>query len=262
MATTPERPARAASDGFGARPPRLLRRSMAERIAADLRGAILTGEIPPGSKLNQLKLAEELHVSTTPVREALRLLESQGLVRIDTYAGAAVPVPTMEDLASLYRIRLALCPLVAQCVVSRATEEQLDRARLANRDLETARDNAAWIEANRQLHTILDEAIDDRRLAQLWRELSALSTIYVTLSLPYRADARQGAHDEHVRLIEAYREGDAVTIEQVLVEHLTHTYDGCREAMAAASDGHRGTVHDAPAGRGPITSEGRKVETT
>jgi DNA-binding GntR family transcriptional regulator len=235
---------------------------MAERIAADLRRAILTGEIPPGSKLNQLKLAEELNVSTTPVREALRLLESQGLVRIDTYSGATVPVPSLADLASLYRIRLALCPLVAQSVVSRATAEQLERARLANRSLEAAGDNGAWIEANQQLHAILDEAIEDRHLSQLWRELSALSTIYVTLSLPYRADARRGAHDEHVRLIEAYGQGDAVRIEQALVEHLTHTYEGCRDAMAAVPDGHTASDLEGAADTRLIAAGERRMETT
>lgn len=215
------------------RPP--LRRSMAEQIAADLRHAILTGEIGPGTKLNQLRLAEELDVSTTPVREALRLLASQGLVRIDSYSGATVPTPTPADLTSLYRIRLALCPLVAQSVALRATDDQLDRARVANRDFAVGSDNSAWLEANQRLHTTLDEAIGDRRLSQLWRELSAVSAIYVALSIPYRADARRGAHDEHERLIEAYQQSDAVSIEQLLVEHLTHTYEGCRDAMTATT---------------------------
>lgn len=232
----------AGEDSRGSARRAALRRSMAQNIAANLRTGILTGEVPAGARLNQVKLAEDLHVSTTPVREALRLLEAQGLVHIDTYTGATVPIPSIDDLASIYRIRLALCPLVAQSAVLRATEEQLERARAANRELAAARDNAGWLEANQTLHAALDEAIADRRLAQLWRGLSAVSGIYVNLSLPYRTAARRGAHDEHARLIEVYEQGDEVSIEQALVDHLTHTYEGCQEAMRAL--GEQGPVAD------------------
>jgi DNA-binding GntR family transcriptional regulator len=209
---------------------------MAQQIASDLRSAILKGEIPAGAKLNQLGLAEKFEVSTTPVREALRLLEAQGLVRIDTYSGAAVPVPILDDLMSLYRIRLALCPLVAESVELRATPEQLAQANEANQQLAAARDDGEWLEANQRLHGALDEAIGDQRLAQLWRHLSAVSAIYVSLSLSHRTAARQGAHDEHARLIEAYANGDAASIEEALVEHLTNTFEGCPLAMKHRPD--------------------------
>ncbi len=209
---------------------------MAQEIASDLRSAILKGEIPAGAKLNQLRLAEQFEVSTTPVREALRLLEAQGLVRIDTYSGAIVPVPALDDLMSLYRIRLALCPLVAESVVLRATPEQLARAKAANRQLVATNDDSAWLEANQRLHSALDEATSDRRLAQLWHHLSAASAIYVNLSLPHRTAARQGAHNEHTRLIEAYAKGDAASIEEALVEHLTNTYEGCKLALEHRPD--------------------------
>jgi DNA-binding GntR family transcriptional regulator len=210
---------------------RNLRRSMAQHIAADVRNAILTGQIPAGTKLNQLKLAERLEVSTTPIREALRLLEAQGLVQIDPYTGATVPVPTLDDLTSLYQIRLALCPLVARSVVGRATEEQLARAHEANQQLAEAVDDSGWLEANQALHAALDEAIGDSRLAQLWQELSTVSAIYVKLSLPHRSAAREGAHVEHLHLIESYANGDAKRVSACLIEHLTNTYEGCERAM-------------------------------
>lgn len=204
---------------------------MAQHIASDLRAAILAGKIRPGTKLNQLKIAGKLEVSTTPVREALRLLEAQGLVRIDTYSGAVVPEPTLGDLMSLYKIRLALCPLVAESVMLRASPNQLARAREANEQLAAARDASQWLEANQYLHAALDEAIGDKRLAQLWRELGAVSSLYVNLSLAYRDDAQQGAYAEHARLIEAYEKGDAISITETLTEHLANTYEGCRVAL-------------------------------
>jgi DNA-binding GntR family transcriptional regulator len=224
---------------------------MAQHIAAEVRNAILTGQIAPGAKLNQTQLAEQLRVSTTPVREALRLLEAQGLVRIDTYSGATVPVPTLADLMSLYRIRLALCPLVAESVVLRATDDQLERARKANRQLASTKDSAGWLEANQHVHAALDDAISDRRLAQLWRELAAVSSMYVHLSLGHRADAHRGAVEEHGRLIDAFAHGDVREIEEALVEHLRNTYEGCRLAMsesgkANSNDGDDSELEGAP----------------
>jgi DNA-binding GntR family transcriptional regulator len=213
-----------------------LRRSMAQEIASDLRNAILRGDIPAGAKLNQLRLAEQFEVSTTPVREALRLLEAQGLVRIDTYSGATVPVSTIDDLTNLYRIRLALCALVAESVVLRATPEQIAQANTANRELAAATDDSAFLEANQRLHSALDEAIGDPRLAQLWRHLSVVSAIYVKLSLPHRSAAQQGVYNEHARLIDAYANRDAAGIEAALVDHLTNTYEGCLLAMKQQAD--------------------------
>lgn len=210
-----------------------LKRGLSQQIAANLRSAILSGEIEPGAKLNQSKVAEQLEVSTTPVREAFRILEAQGLVEIDTYAGASVTIPTLQDLTSLYQIRFALCPLVTQCVVQHITKNQLTRAREINEQLVTANDK---VEVNQLFHATLDEVIPEQRLRQIWGHLSVVSAIYVNLSSPYRLAAHEGAHDEHVRMVDAYEKGNAALAQRMLIEHLQSTYEGCRLAMSNRCD--------------------------
>jgi DNA-binding GntR family transcriptional regulator len=204
---------------------------MAQEIAAEIKDAILTGRTPAGTKLNQLMLAKQFQVSTTPIREALRALEAQGLVKIDSYTGASVLSPTLEDMTSLYNIRLALCPLVAESVVGRLTQQQLIRAAEANERLVAVDEGSDWLEANRDFHAALDETIGDSRLATLWEELGTVSMIYVNMSLPYREAAQQGAYSEHVSLLEAYTSGGIARVSFLLAEHLTNTFNGCKMAM-------------------------------
>lgn len=208
-----------------------LRRSMGQKIATEIKDAILTGRTPAGTKLNQLKLAEQFQVSTTPIREALRVLEAQGLVQIDSYTGASVLRPTLDDMTSLYNIRLALCPLVAEGAFDRITQQQLNRAEEANERLVAVDEGSDWLEANRVFHAALDETIGDLRLATLWKELGIVSTIYVNMSLPFREAAQQGAYSEHVSLLEAYASADVARVSSLLAEHLTNTFNGCKMAM-------------------------------
>ena len=222
---------------------------MAQKIAAEIKDAVLTGEIPAGTKLNQLKLAEQFEVSTTPIREALRALEAQGLVRIDSFTGASVPVPTLDDMASLYQIRLALCPLVSQSAAGRLTPEQLIRAEEANERLVAVEGGSEWVEANRDFHAALEETIEDSRLAALWQELSTVSTIYVSLSLSHRAEAQQGAHREHASLLDAYASGDVARVNFLLAEHLTNTFEGCKMAMMSRLEQNSEAAERSPQSR-------------
>jgi len=209
---------------------------MGEKIAAEIKGAILTGRTPAGTKLNQQQLAEQFEVSTTPIREALRTLEAQGLVQIDSYTGASVFTPTLDDMTSLYNIRLALCSLVAKGVVGRITQQQFNRAQEANERLAAVDEGSDWLEANRAFHAALDEAIEDSRLGTLWKELGIVSMIYVNMSLPFRPAAQHGAYREHVSLLEAYAKADVARVSSLLAEHLTNTFNGCKMAMANLQD--------------------------
>jgi|GEM_PF-3707275 len=204
---------------------------MGQKIAVEIKDAILAGRTPAGTKLNQLQLAEQFQVSTTPIREALRALEAQGLVQIDSYTGASVLIPTLDDMTSLYNIRLALCPLVAESVVGRTTQQQLYRAEEANERLVAVHEGKDWLENNRDFHAALDETIGDSRLGTLWKELGIVSTIYVNMSLPFRPAAQHGAYSEHVSLLEAYASADIARVSSLLAEHLTNTFNGCKMAL-------------------------------
>ena len=78
--------------------PILTKLTIAEQIANALRQEIVIGQLPAGTRLRQVEIAQRFGVSTTPVREAFGLLQSEGLVQIDTHRGVTVFLPTVQDL--------------------------------------------------------------------------------------------------------------------------------------------------------------------
>ncbi|HEV2661690.1 MAG TPA: GntR family transcriptional regulator, partial [Ktedonobacteraceae bacterium] len=97
-----------ASPGKGNTSTPLTKLTIAEQIAAALRKEITTGHLAAGTHLPQVEIAQRFGVSTTPVREAFGLLQSEGLVQIDTHRGVTVFLPTVQDLVEHYEIRMAL----------------------------------------------------------------------------------------------------------------------------------------------------------
>src|SRR5688572_25568264 len=98
-------------------------RELADKIAA----AICSGDYPPGSRLPQETLAERFGVSRTPIREALRLLEARGVLRLIPNQGAVVRVPAPRDIREAYQVRAELEGLAAELAAEWITEGQIER---------------------------------------------------------------------------------------------------------------------------------------
>src|SRR6188472_2587582 len=94
-------------------------RTVAGQVAEHLKAEILAGERAPGSRLPQVEIARKLGVSTTPVREALAMLQREGLVRLHPQRGAVVFLPSVDDLSEHYEIRAALESLAAAKAAAR-----------------------------------------------------------------------------------------------------------------------------------------------
>src|SRR5579863_514155 len=103
-----------AQAGEGSAHTTLTKLTIAEQVAAALREEIATGQLAAGTRLRQVEIAQRFGVSTTPVREAFGLLQSDGLVQIDTHRGVTVFLPTIQDLIEHYEIRMALEMLAAE----------------------------------------------------------------------------------------------------------------------------------------------------
>ena len=145
----------------------------ADEIALVLENAIISGTLLPGTVLRQEQLSEELGVSRTPVREALRQLAALGLVTFEANRGARVRSVPREELHETFVIRAELEGLAAQLATPLVTREQLKRLRLAEQrfagatqalrerdraELETRRLTAEWVRANDAFHDVILEA--------------------------------------------------------------------------------------------------------
>ncbi len=165
-----------------------------------LRQAILTGELKPGERLMEIHLANRLGVSRTPIREAIRKLELEGLVTMIPRRGAEVSQITEKSMNDVLEVRRALDALCAELACDRITDEELDNLGKACTAFEQAvrtRDIRKIAQADVALHDIIVQATGNQRLIQLVNNLSEQMYRY---RFEYIKDFSQ-----HERLIEEHR---------------------------------------------------------
>ena len=145
-----------------------------EVVFNTLRKAILKGELKPGERLMEIALAERLGVSRTPVREAMRKLELEGLVVMIPRRGAQVANITEKDLNDVLEVRIALENLSIENACARMTEEQLAQLLDAARAFEKTMADGNLVklaEADVAFHEVIYQASDNRRLNQVLNNL-------------------------------------------------------------------------------------------
>ena len=140
-----------------------------------LRQAILTGELKPGERLMEIHLANKLGVSRTPIREAIRKLELEGLVTMIPRRGAEVAQITEKSMNDVLEVRRALDALCVELACERITQEDMGRLKQACEAFEAAvrtRDVKKIARADVELHDIIVQATGNQRLVQLIHNLS------------------------------------------------------------------------------------------
>lgn len=177
-----------------------LRPTTAHEVAhATLRRAILNGELPAGTRLVQSQLAQDLRLSTTPVREALRDLATEGLIELDPHRGAIVRRLSVADLQEIYHLRIILEPEAMVLAARNRTEEELAAAEAVQARLDKEEDPVAWTELNRDFHQILTQASHSPRMIALLTQLRDTATPYVAVALRGTEEQRFeiGIEDHH-----------------------------------------------------------------
>jgi len=165
-----------------------------------LRQAILTGELKPGERLMEIHLANRLGVSRTPIREAIRKLELEGLVTMIPRRGAEVAQITEKSMNDVLEVRRAMDALCVELACDRITEEELEELRKACEGFEQAvktKDAKKIAQADVTLHDIIVQATGNKRLIQLVNNLSEQMYRY---RFEYIKDFNQ-----HEKLVEEHR---------------------------------------------------------
>ncbi len=135
-----------------------------------LRQAILRGELKPGERLMEIQLANKLGVSRTPIREAIRKLELEGLVLMIPRKGAEVAEITEKNLRDVLEVRKALEELAVKLACDRMTDEQMDKLKKAAKEFEEVlktEDVTQAAETDVKFHDVIFMATDNQRLIQL-----------------------------------------------------------------------------------------------
>lgn len=207
-----------------------------EFVYDTLRRAILSGALPGGARLVQADIASQLSVSTTPVREALRDLASEGLVVFNAHTGAVVRELGFEELEELYDIRKALEPLAIQRAAARITPEELAACSALAKAMEQETDPAAWAALNRTFHGLLEEAAHASFIQSVLKGVQDIAAIYVAHSLTREPNRIAVGNMEHRELIAALAKGDAAKATSVLLEHLDATLQAILKSKTAETE--------------------------
>lgn len=163
-----------------------------------LRRKILSGELPPGQRLREIALSEELGMSRTPIREAFHTLAAEGLVDLLPNRSVVVSVPDKSEAADVFTVLGALEGLAGQLACRRMTADQIDILGELQEDLAAhfeTRDRLSYLEANRLIHEHIVQSAGSPSLTMAWR-----------LLLPRAERARHVTTLDHARWAEAYEE--------------------------------------------------------
>lgn len=201
-------------------------------VAEMLRREVLSGAIPPGTRLLQAEVAERFETSTTPVREAMRQLVSEGLLDGDPHKGVVVHEISLAELEEIYDLRLHLEPLAIEATVKNITAGELEEAKRLADAMEAEDRPAVWTELNARFHALLAEAGRRPRLAAMLSNLRNLSAMYIVRSIRAMPDRLQAGNAEHRRLLEACGSRDVAAAQDIEREHLRHTLEIGEQQLA------------------------------
>lgn len=189
-----------------------------------LRNQILSGELAPGAVLNQASLAPSIGVSTTPLREALRRLKSEGLVELDAHRDARVTPLTAEEARDLLEIRRSLDPLAAALAAERRTKDDIQALRAAVVGLEPLRTDPAVLHlvAHRRFHAAVYLASHNELLISTLDGLWDKADRYRRLGLgPDHGQAeRDQKAAEHAALVDTIVAGDSAGAAEIMRRHI------------------------------------------
>jgi len=197
--------------------------SSSDIIFDALRDAIISGSIPAGESIRQEYIAKIFNVSRIPVREALKRLESQGLVKSVRYKGAVVSSISKEEIREIYEIRLLLEPIMLKHAVENMAQETIKFAKECCTKLETETDSTKWGELNRQFHEALYMDANRPFHLKIINEASDRIDPYIRAQLNL-SGGMEKARIEHLNILEACEEGDTTRAAELTREHIKDSY--------------------------------------
>ena len=201
--------------------------SLRGRVFSKIRADILSGKYKDHEELKEVAIGEELGVSRTPVREAFRQFELEGLIQIVPNKGAYVTGITAKDVQDIYMIRSLLEGLCARWATEHITKEQLEELEenVYLADFHAAKGHLDQMaELDNHFHHILYEACDSKQLARLLVDFHeyVLRVRKKTLSNGGRGKI---SNDEHRQIMEAIKEKDGEKADALAHEHIINAYD-------------------------------------
>ncbi len=209
-------------------------KTVTQQVTESIRMRILHQELPPGDRIDQNSLAEDLDVSLVPVREALKTLEAEGLVKIIPRRGAFVTEVSPDHLNDLYRARQLIEGEAAYHAVDSLTANDIATLRSLHHSMRAAtqdKDIAQFFALNRQFHMSIYQHVGSTHYLELVISLWERSELY-RYRYMFVAKNHENAHRDHESIIQACENRDRDRAKQLIVDHIQHTLDGLHLEVA------------------------------
>jgi DNA-binding GntR family transcriptional regulator len=198
--------------------------STSHQIANELKNEILSGKYPPGSRLRQEDIASKFRASRSPVREALRMLESDGLINLVANTGAWIAQLSLAECEEMYQIRERTEPLLLRLSIPNLAKAQISQLAELKKDMEKCKTTEEFLQIDREFHLCTysgaKTALLHEMVARLWNTTQHYRRAYSKL---LEIDRFQPAHYEHDLLFRAIKSGDVDDGERILFGHIRRT---------------------------------------
>jgi len=195
-----------------------------QQIANSLKEEILSGKFPPGVRIRQEDIAEQFGASRSPVREALRILEAEGLINLVAHTGAWISHLSLAECEEMYQIRERVEPLLLRLSIPAMTDSVIaELTDLANQ-MEATNDVETFLKLDRQFHLLsyskAETALVGDMVNRLWNTTQHYRRAYSRL---LAASSFKPAHYEHHLLLAAIIRRDSDDAERILFGHIRRT---------------------------------------
>lgn len=211
--------------------------AIAQWVADVLRDRIVKGSCPPGSRLVERKISSELEVSRTPVREALKLLDADGLITISRNKGAQVRQYGAQEARALFDVIAALESLAAERLADRITSDELDALEELHEQMLTFHkigNHTDYFDTNSEIHDFIIEHCDNPIVTDTHKRLIARARRGRFLAI-MKPDRLTEAVSEHEEFMEALRTKDPERAARIWRQHLLQTGETVASVLAQSA---------------------------
>ena len=203
------------------------------QVVVGLRQAIVSGRLEPGTRLREAELSKELGVSRSPVREALRVLEAEGLVKLTPNKGAFVTQLSQKDLKEIYELRVLLEVHAIRVACKKMTHKNLEEMKVILDEMEKRlqnRDYLGYLMVSHEFHEYYIQKCKNERLYNLFKIIwnNTLAAHTLAYSYPKRG---KNSLEEHRRIYNALMQRNPGRAEAFIREHLKSSYERARKYL-------------------------------
>ena len=214
-------------------PVAIRKQTLHDQVANRIRDLIIEGYLEPGSRIDETRLIEQLEVSRTPFREALRTLAAEGLVIIRPSRGAVVRKLTPQDVFSMLEVLAHLEKLAGQLTCARASDDDVAALLALHREmlaLYEKRERLAYYKLNQEFHSRLSELSGNETLQEMQRNIQARLK-RIRFMGNRKPNYWAAAVDEHEKMADALARRDGEALGEIMAQHLMNTWDRVKDSV-------------------------------